>query len=678
MKRCILFCIVCFSLALLFSQEAEDDVITVNAEKIEQEIDDSVEQKRTITDDAIRKSGAKTVGDALRTLPDVTVSTATAGNANESVTMQGLGNGYVKIMIDGVSVSTDISGATPIFQIPVENIERIEVIKGADSVLYGSEAMGGIIHIITKQNKTGAVEEQSKSAEKPKITIAGGLTEEIGFMPLLLGWKNYAAGNLSIAGRHISNMLVGSFDYHPGKQRTGYDALAGKITYYENPKKLQGFVRNTFAWNDSWGSAGIYGLYTGSKQVSNYTKTGFDKGSDLTYAAQRGELGVTGKYIHGEKFYLDSFVAGKVYFLDTVYTVKAGLYSSSKATHSVAFDTEFDMRAHWLPNTVNDVTFGVNTVLTSMGGSAFKKRKYALETAVFVQDVISLLEGKLTLVPGARFTLAPSIQGSGVIYMGTPKFSIKYNPAETIALRFSYGMGYKIPSLKQKYWIFRHSYAPGLGNFILYGNPKLIPEKSHSFNIGVEQNVKNLFTFSIGGYFNYIRDLIDSVVTDRFSSPQIREYRNVDKAITYGGDFAMGTDMDRFKTKIGYAYTGAKFFDAPAARWENLALRVNHRVTVYMSYRIPVIETEIGLTLQWNSPQLLTAKTKYYTPDYLMAALDISKKFLDERFEVYTALDNMLNNLHFIKGTNNETQKQYYGLTDGIVLRVGGKYTFKN
>ncbi|MFC2289567.1 MAG: TonB-dependent receptor plug domain-containing protein, partial [Treponema lecithinolyticum] len=153
MKRHIFFYIILwFTATFLFSQEAEDDVISVNAEKIEQTIDDAVEQKRTITNEDIRKSGAKTVGDALKTLPDVAVSTATAGNANESISMQGMGNGYVKIIIDGVSVSTDISGATPIFQIPVENIERIEVIKGADSVLYGSDAMGGIINIVTKHS----------------------------------------------------------------------------------------------------------------------------------------------------------------------------------------------------------------------------------------------------------------------------------------------------------------------------------------------------------------------------------------------------------------------------------------------------------------------------------------------------------------------------------------------
>ena len=253
---------------------------------------------------------------------------------------------------------------------------------------------------------------------------------------------------------------------------------------------------------------------------------------------------------------------------------------------------------------------------------------------------------------------------------------MKYNPTEKTAIRFSYGMGYKIPTLKEKYWIFKHSYAPGAGNFILYGNPNLLPETSHSFNIGVEQNVKNLFKVSAGGYFNYIQNLIDSVVTDGVSSPQIREYRNVDKAITYGGDISISSEMDRLTVKTGYAYTGAKFFDKDSRQWEDLALRVAHRVTAYASYRIPRIETTAALNVQWNSPQLLTAKSGYYTPDYFMVGFDVSKKFLDEKLEVYAGLDNMLNNVHFIKGSNNETQEYYYGLAEGIGLRIGGKYKF--
>ena len=676
MKRCIFFCIIVFSVQLLFSQEAEDDVIVVDADKIEQKIDESVEQKKTITGEDIRKSGSKTVGEALKTLPDVAVSGATAGNANESVTMQGLGNGYVKIMIDGVSVSTDISGSTPIFQIPVENIERIEVIKGADSVLYGSDAMGGVINIVTKREQTDSEKETAGDSKKNDIKLSGSVTHEIGVMPLVLGWKNYIAGNFSVSGKHISNTLIGSFDLNPGREKMTEDALAGKIKYFKGTRKILGFVRDTLTWKDSWGAVGAYGVYGGSHQISNYTKTGFDKGTDMIYNTHRGEFGFTGKYICSEKFYVDGFLSGKLYFMDTVYNVKAGAHSSSTGTHSNSFDVENDVRLHWKPNKINDITFGANVDLESMSGTSFEKRKYALETAFFAQDSISLFDAKLTLVPGGRLDFSPPLQKGSVLFMATPKLGVKYNPTEKTALRLSYGMGYKIPTLKEKYWIFKHSYAPGAGNFILYGNPNLVPEKSHSFNIGVEQNVKNLFKVSAGGYFNYILDLIDSVVTDASSSPQIREYRNVDKAMTYGGDILISSDMDRLNVKVGYAYTGAKFFDKDNGRWEDLALRVAHRVTAHVAYCIPVIETTAALNVQWNSPQLLTAKSGYYTPDYFMVGFDVSKKFLDEKLEVYAGLDNMLNNVHFIKGSNNETQEYYYGLAEGIGVRVGGKYKF--
>lgn len=675
LKKYVFLCVLSLG-QVLFSQEAEEDVIVVNAEKIEQTIDTSVEQRKTISSAEIQKSGAKTVGDALKMLPDVTVSAATAGNGNESVTMQGLGNGYVKIMIDGIAVSTDISGATPIFQIPVESIDYIEVIKGADSVLYGSDAMGGVINIVTKRAPSNVDESEEADEEAQKVKITGGVTQEFGFSPVTISWKNYTAGNLFISGKHISNSLTGSFDYNPGKKKTANDALAGKIIYYESTKKILGFVRNTFAWNDDWGNAGVYGLYTGSYQVSNYTKTGYDKGSDMTYASHRGELGVTGKYIYGENLYIDSFVAGKFYFLNTTYNVKAGMYSSSKVTRSNSFDIETDARVHWKPNKINDCTIGANINLESMSGTSFQKRKYALETALFAQDAISLFNAKLMLVPGVRLDLSPPIQESVVIFMATPKLGVKYNPTEKTTLRFSYGMGFKIPSLKEKFWIFQHNYAPGAGNFILYGNPNLVPEKSHNFMLGVEQNVMNLFTFSVGGYFNYILDLIDSVVTDRNSSPQIREYKNVDKAITYGGDFSMTTELDRFKAKIGYAYTGAKFFDVAISRWKNLALRVAHRVAASAEYCIPVIETTVAVSVQWNSPQLLNSRTAYYTPDYFMAGCDISKKFFENKLAVYVGIDNMFNNLHFIKGTNGERQKNYYGLNDGITLRVGAKCNF--
>ena len=288
--------------------DTEDDVIEVTAEKLEQEISENVERKSVISEETIQKSGAKTVGDALKTLPEITVSGATAGNANESVSMQGLGNGYVKIMIDGVAVSSDFDGSTPIFQIPVENIERIEVTKGADSVLYGSDAMGGTINIITKKN--------AESGEE-KIKLSANLTEEIGFSPSIANWKNYTAGTFFAGGKNLSNSLAACLNYIPGKEKTTFDALAGNITYFENTQKILGFARDTLSYKDEWGNLSLYGLYADSDQKSNFTKTGYDKGAEMEYRSLRGEGGLTGKYIFGDDFYIDGFSAGKFYYMDT-------------------------------------------------------------------------------------------------------------------------------------------------------------------------------------------------------------------------------------------------------------------------------------------------------------------------------------------------------------------------
>ncbi|MCR5613540.1 TonB-dependent receptor [Treponema sp.] len=660
-----------FSLYFIFSstvsaEENDEDVIEVNASKIEQTIDTSVERKTVVTEEDIKKSGAKNAGDALRSLPEINVSTASAGNATESITMQGLGNGYVKIMIDGVAVSSDLSGNTPIFNIPIENIERIEITKGADSVLYGSQSMGGTINIITKKAS-------SEQAGQKKVIFSGGLTEEAGFSPSLLSWKNYTAGSFFINSKHLSNALIGSFDFVPGKEKTTFDALAGNITYFENTKKLLGFVRDTFSYHDYWGNVSLYGLYTDSDQKSNFTKTGYDKGAQMEYRSLRAEGGASFKCECSDNLYLDGFATGKFYYMNTTYTVKAGAYSSLTSVESNSCCCETDVRAHWKAWDINDFIFGINANLESIDGSSFAERKYAVETAVFAQDTVSLFDEKFLIIPGCRIDFAPSIQNSAVNFMATPKLALKYNPTEFTALRLSYGMGYKIPTLKEKYWIFKHSYAPGSANFILYGNPNLIPEKSHSINFGIEQNVNNLFKINAGAYFNYIIDLIDSVVTDASSSPQIREYQNVDKAMTYGAEINLSTELERFKGKIGYAYTEAKFYNKPSDDWQDLALRVRHRVTLSVEYLIPVIETSVSLNAQWNSRQLLSMGTDYYTPDYLMVGASISKKFWDDRIEIYFGADNVLNNIHFIKGTNGETQKTYYGLEEGTMLRLGAR-----
>lgn len=653
-----------------FSQsesQSDDDVIVVSGSAVEEDSNatqKTTQQVKVVSSQEIKESGAKNVSDVLRTVPEVTVNAQSSANATETISMQGLSSEYVKILVDGIALGTDIDGSTSVFNLPVEDIERIEVISGAGSVMYGSNAMGGVINIITKKTKN----------EYDGIKFHFNLADEASFSPATFNWRNYSSGGLSVAGEKLSGNLSASCDYAPGKESTTWDALAGTIKYYESTKKTLAFVRASGEYKDDWGKLGAYGLFNDSYQIGNFTKTGYDKGSTLDYDTNRLEGGLNAQYIFDSNLNFTAFSSVKTYNLDTTYEVKAGENSSSSTTKSNSLNWESDVRANWKLGSFNEAIFGLNAIFDTINGNSFTQQKSESQFSAFAQDTITLFNKKFQIVPGARLTFAPGNDGEENLLQAVPNLGFKFEANQNTSFKFSYGMGYRIPSLRQKYWVFRHNYAPGSGNFILYGNPNLKAEKSHGINFSVNQNILNLFALSFSSYFNFINDLIDSVVTDATSSPQIREYQNVDKAITYGASVSANASLNNLEFKLGYTFAQAKSFNDNLDSWQDLALRSSHRITASASYLIPFIETKISVNGEWNSPQILSTGTDLKTPDYFMIASSLSKKFFDEKLEVYFRCDNLLDNFNFVNGTNGENQKTYYGLNDGRTFTLGARF----
>lgn len=655
---------------LAFPQSSDDeDVIVVSAGKIEQSASDAVEKVQVITSEEIQTSGAKTLTEAVKSLPGVTVKNASAGNPTDSISMQGFDSDYVKVLVDGIAVSGDIGGSTAVFEIPVEDIDHIEVVQGASSALYGSDAMGGVINIITKKTKP----------EYDGVKLHGSLNEEFSYS-IEKDWRNYTAGSISASGENLSAGLTGSFDYAPGVKDETYYALAGgDIEYYKTPKKRLSFLRGTADWRDDWGRLGAYGLFANADQVSNYTAA-YSANATMEYDTKRFEGGLSGEYNYDSNITFSGFSSGKVYLLDTTYERGETIVTTDDEPtekDSDFIDWESELRSSIKAGDFNTVLVGLNGNLQTINGDNFDSREKQLLLSLFAQDTLNLFDEKVQVVPGFRFDFAPKVNDADATFMATPKLSLKYNPTETTAIRFSYGMGYKTPTLKQKYWEFTHNYASGSGNFILYGNPDLDPEKSQSFNLAVEQNVLNLFKINASGYFNYIIDMIDSVVTDASSDPQIRTYKNIDKAMTFGGDVSLETKLDRFSGKVGYAYTGAK--QKENGEWVDMALRVTHRISGSVGYLIPLAETKLTVNAEWNSRQLVEAGGDEYTPDYFMLGANLSKMFWNDKLELYARADNILNNRHFYKGTistGRNSQRQYYGLYAGTTFSLGGRLKF--
>lgn len=127
--------------------QEEADIIVVTGTKFEQNIEDSVEDIEVITAEEMEQSGAKNLSEAVENISGIIVT----GHPTDTIMLQGFDGDYVKILIDGVEVTGDIGGSVAVSQISTADIERIEIIRGASSALYGSDAIGGVINIITKK-----------------------------------------------------------------------------------------------------------------------------------------------------------------------------------------------------------------------------------------------------------------------------------------------------------------------------------------------------------------------------------------------------------------------------------------------------------------------------------------------------------------------------------------------
>jgi outer membrane receptor for ferrienterochelin and colicins len=359
--------------------------------------------------------------------------------------------------------------------------------------------------------------------------------------------------------------------------------------------------------------------------------------------------------------------------------------TTSAYSYSLFRDLEGEARFSWEPLISHSLLFGVNAKREALESDSFDTEKSMLMISVFAQDTWNIGGAdRFRIVPGVRFDYRPpNDSDEDHIFKVSPKLSFRYDPTEDLVLRLSYGMGFKTPSLKQNYWFFFH---PAPYNFLLIGNPNLTPETSHGFNLSGDYSVTPEFSLSAGVFFNYIFDLIDDYITDENpgSAPNSsgemqnfiyqRSYRNVGEAITAGGDVSLRYNGRRFKTALTYNYTLAKELSQDTDAWIDLASRVPHQVNATVSFLIPVIETTAQAQTNWNAPQLVSYTDQTYTPDYLMVNLRIAKTFFGEKLEVYGGVQNVLNNIHFIKSTEQKTQEEYYGLRDGIIFSLGAAF----
>ncbi|MDR3303741.1 MAG: TonB-dependent receptor, partial [Treponema sp.] len=426
------------------------------------------------------------------------------------------------------------------------------------------------------------------------------------------------------------------------------------------------------------GELDLYGGWADSLlKVSANTESGYD------FENQRFEGGATVKHQLGETLGLEAFF--KYDRLDYDATRYAYLWDnqSSMYADSVFQNIEGEARLAWEPNIEHSLLFGLNSSNESLDSDTFLDTKRSSVLSAFAQDIWNIGGmDKYRLTPGLRLDVPLPQAGERAVSPSiTPKLAFRFDPSEKLVLRASYGMGFKSPTLKPRYWVFFH---PSPYNFLVEGNPDLKPESSHGFNVSADYTVVDGVAASISAYYNYVFNMIEAqqvegstegstIGADGLSHNYIyiMRYRNIGRVMTAGGDLSLRLKQKRVVAAFTYSFGLAREWNAEKAAYTDMVSRVPHQITASVLYTVPFIETDVSLRVNWSSPQRVSVDDNTYSPDYFMMNLRVAKFLFDKRLEVYCGAKNLLNNINFVKGSADETQRDYFGLRDGIIGYLG-------
>ena len=534
---------------------------------------DAPVQTEVITQKMLRQYGGKSLEDILAGL---TASFAFAeGDMGSQMQLNGLGNNYILILIDGKRIHGDVGGENDLGLIDPHNIEKIEIVKGAQSALYGSDAMACVVNIITKKhiekgmfvdNTTRYGSHNDVRQHNSVVFSWGKFSSQSNFqMQRNDGWQNTAEEYAeAMVLTDSKNKTVNKFKNWQVAERLTYKPLQSLELYAEGTYYKKNICRPQngthpscdvytydLRYNNASASAGGKWYPRGKKDVVtldidwnkhayyyDYTKGTYEyvllKGEE--YGEQNGEwfsvLMQSGQSkLQSDQQRVMGLLKG-IFYLPYDNTLNAGAeyrYDYLKAPERTETGTASDWTA-----------------------------------ALYVQDEWNKLKwlnitAGLRLVDNRNFGLRLSPKVSAMLSAGDFRF------------RLGWSQGFKTPTVKELHY--RYLHVMGSSTFFNIGNTNLDPQTSNYYSANVEYRGRR-FTVAVTGYLNKLDNMIALVnvpvgeipagittayLGDGSSHVQARMYKNMDDARTSGLDVTLSYKvMNGLTLNAAYSYLDTK------------------------------------------------------------------------------------------------------------------------
>jgi outer membrane receptor for ferrienterochelin and colicins len=626
---------------ILMKEIAEEVVVTATRRAVP--IKEVPIRTEVITATRIEESGAKTVSEVLnRELLGCWVNLSCTNCNFTELRMQGLEGGYSQVLIDGLPIFSGLASVYGLQQIRSENIEQIEIVKGASSSLYGAQAIGGVVNIITREPSL-----------EPEFSLDGTYGK---FDTLDLAARgSYRKGIFGI----IATAQKGKNDY--------VDENNDNFTDKVESDNLNLSLKTNFYLLKDMHRISLFGRY-----IDEFRRGGYIPNIDDPLD-EDGEHISTDRYEYGIA-YQGIFKETSIFKLSLV-----GTAHKRHATNAARpFDSDEKLNvidaqySHQLFEGKHTLISGItykNERINEIINYDPAPEKGAKTTGVYIQDEIKALE-KLDFVLGLRYDYTDStfLKASSV----SPRAGAKWEITPEFSLRASIGGGFRVPYLFAED-LHLCSAAP-----LIYNPGTLKPEKSLSYSLSGEYYSQNLF-FD----FNIFRTLIKKKIffSEENAPPGFDfVYLNGGDAWTQGIEASSNIPLRRWlRLEFGITFTDANYKDEQDYGIGKSRYIMRTPVTT-AQFRLEYNSLEKGLTINLISRVTGNMYIENYveekidkTPFFSLWDIKIIKKFLKNHLLVTFGVDNILDYTQRIIYTAAEDESAAY-----IYAPLTGRYVSIN
>lgn len=568
------------STAAMAAQDVYTKGVEVTATRVTRDLMDVPMSVGVVTEDDIKKSGVTTIGELIQDVPGVELQNdGTPGLIRVSI--RGEGTMRSTILIDGQRISEHKSmSGTPILIDP-SAVERVEVIKGPASVLYGSDAIGGVINIITK-----------KGGKKPVQLDVGvgyngagdGFTENAsvsgsynGFNYRLSG--SYAdfgdlrtpdktidgtdydtrSGSIFLSYDFTDNLTMGvSADYFEGNFNTATDDAE---TYDDFAVRIQPWKRQKFAF---FADATNLNEYWARLRFDAYTqKTDKKMQNIVAMSGETANYNSITLYNYGMRMdnHADNEIKSNGVSIQTEwqlgennYLIAGTGFDSDKLKADTAYDLtisgnmRFPMGPQFLgkPSTISSLDGGQDSYYLFLSNETILPADFTANYGVRYTHIKTSVDNISSVyAPGAGIQIGSEfgdLAGQNADSDGTVgeesnskavfNFGLVWRGIEDLALRATWAQGFRAPTIQEKFLI------SSMGGGTEIGNPNLDPETSDNFELGARYSGERL-NLDFAAFLN----LADDYITTKEVSAETYQYYNVGKATTYGVELSASYDL---------------------------------------------------------------------------------------------------------------------------------------